>query len=256
MNKTLSIGGADLEYRWAGDRATTANPIVLLHEGLGSVSLWRDFPDQLAQQTGRAVFAYSRRGYGQSSLLAAPRDPDYMHVEGEDVLPAVLAAAGITDPILLGHSDGASIALLYAMKFPRAAKALILQAPHVFVEPLTVRSIAAIGDAYVASGLGPRLARHHRDPDHTFRRWCDIWLDPRFVDWNIEAGLERIVRPVLMIQGLDDEYGTVAQLDAITRKIPTAQTLLLHTCGHAPHRDQPAQTLSAITHFLEDEAPA
>ena len=177
-----------------------------------------------------------------------------MHLEAERVLPAVLAAAGIKRPILLGHSDGASIALIYAGRFPGAAQGLILEAPHVFVEPLTRASIAAIKSSYGVLDLSRKLARHHRDPDFTFWRWNDIWLDARFADWNIEVGLEAITGPVLMIQGEDDEYRTVAQLAAIRGKIPRAQSLMLADCGHAPHRDQPVAVLAAVEGFVT--APA
>jgi pimeloyl-ACP methyl ester carboxylesterase len=240
---SLDIEGAHLEYRWFGPPAPVGADIVLLHEGLGSVAMWKAFPDRLAEATGRRVFAYSRQGYGASLPAVAQREPDYMHVEAEAVLPKVLDAAGVERPILFGHSDGASIALLYAAAHPDRVSALILEAPHVFVEPLTVDSITATGSAFRATDLRGKLARYHGDVDAAFQGWLNIWLDPRFRAWNIEAGLERVACPTLMIQGLDDEYGTRAQLDAISARIPGAKIVMLERCGHSPHRDQAEQVL-------------
>jgi pimeloyl-ACP methyl ester carboxylesterase len=190
----LTIHGVRLEIQWSG-AATTGPVIVLLHEGLGSVAIWKDFPDRLAEATNLRVFAYSRQGYGQSDPITGPREPDYMHVEAEAVLPAVLAAAGIDRPILFGHSDGASIALIYAATHP--VTALVLEAPHVFVEPLTVESIAKAKTIYETTDLGAKLGRYHRDADQVFWGWNAIWLDPRFLAWNIEdrQGQRRRDRP-------------------------------------------------------------
>lgn len=243
------IDGADLEARWFGDRRVDRRDIVLLHEGLGSVSAWRGFPEDLARATGRGVFAYSRRGYGASSPLVGPREPDYMHREARVVLPAVLAAAGISRPILFGHSDGGSIALLFAAAFPDQTAGLVLEAPHVFVEPLTLDSIAKVKTIYETTDLRARLGRHHADADKAFWSWNHIWLDPRFRDWNIEAGLEAITCPTLMIQGLDDEYGTRAQLDAIVDRVTQARILMLESCGHAPHRDSTLAVLQSTASF-------
>jgi pimeloyl-ACP methyl ester carboxylesterase len=235
--------------RYGGDAAAPA--IVLLHEGLGSVSLWRDFPRRLSERTGRAVVAYSRYGYGRSDVLREPREPDYMHHEGEVVLPELLVQLEIERPILYGHSDGASIALIYAGAQPGAASALILEAPHVFVEDLSVRSIAEAKIAFATTDLPAKLARHHADADATFAGWNDIWLDPRFRDWNIELYVSRVRCPVLLIQGDADQYGTTAQLDAIVARTPGAETLLVPGAGHSPHRDAAELVLDRVATFVE-----
>lgn len=223
--------------------------IVMLHEGLGSVSMWKDFPEQIAQETGCGVLAYSRYGHGKSERLVEKRSVDFMHHEAQVVLPALLQEFKIQAPILLGHSDGASIALIYAGSFPDELKALILEAPHVFVEDLTVESIATIKETYQTTDLPKKLGRHHDHVDETFWGWNDIWLDPRFRSWNIEEHLEAIDCPVLVIQGENDEYGTVEQVGAIKGRVPNTEVLLLADCGHAPHRDQPELTLEAISRF-------
>jgi pimeloyl-ACP methyl ester carboxylesterase len=215
--------------------------------------MWKRFPQQLADRTGRAVLAYSRTSYGASSPLPGRRDPDYMHDEGETVLPALLAALDIDRPVLLGHSDGASIALIYASRHP--TRALILEAPHVFVEEITVSSIAEAKTAYETTDLPAKLGRYHDDADGAFWGWNDIWLDPRFLAWNIEDRLPAIDCPVLMIQGHQDEYGTAAQLDAIAEKTPDTTTVMLDRCGHSPHRDQAEATLDAIVRFLAQKDP-
>lgn len=225
-------------------------PIVLLHEGLGSVTMWRDFPHALAARTGRRTIAYSRYGYGASEPLAEAREPDYMHHEGEVVLPALLDALGIASPVLFGHSDGASIALIYAGSAARAPAALVLEAPHVFVEELTVETIAGVRELYAISDLGAKLSRHHADAERTFRGWNDIWLDPRFRDWDIRAYLERVGAPLLVLQGEDDEYGTPAQLDAIAARVAHVETVLLPRCGHSPHREQREVVLERAARFL------
>jgi pimeloyl-ACP methyl ester carboxylesterase len=178
------------------------------------------------------------------------RTTDYLHHEAEIVLPALLADVGIQQPILFGHSDGASIALIYAGLNPQAPRALILEGPHVFVEDLSVNSIAATKIAYETTDLARKLGRYHEHVDATFRGWSDIWLDPHFRVWNIESYLDSIRCPVLVIQGEDDEYGTVAQIKAIQARIPAAQVLLLPHCGHSPHRDQPLATLDRVAEFV------
>ena len=227
-------------------RAMARPPVVMLHEGLGSVSQWRDFPDRVAAQTGCEVFVYSRYGYGQSDVLEGARDVSYMHHEAEIVLPAILDQAKIRKPILFGHSDGASIAILYAAKFPDSPVALILEAPHVFVEDLTIKSIAAARIAYETTDLPQKVARHHKDADRTFWGWNDVWLDPRFRAWNIERSLDAIRCPVLIIQGEDDEYGTRKQIDAIQARVPAAMAAMLADSKHSPHRDQPEATLQHV----------
>jgi pimeloyl-ACP methyl ester carboxylesterase len=236
-----------LAYPATGDRPT----IVMLHEGLGSVSMWKDFPEQLARATRCGVLAYSRYGHGKSERLREKRSVEFMHHEATVALPALLERLGIQRPILLGHSDGASICILYAATFPASSpQALILEAPHVFVEDLAVQSIAKIRTAYETTDLPDKLARHHDHADETFWGWNDIWLDPAFRSWNIEDRLDSIRCPLLAIQGHEDEYGTPAQVEAIKRRVPNAQTLMLPNCGHSPHRDQPEATLQAISQFM------
>jgi pimeloyl-ACP methyl ester carboxylesterase len=222
----------------------------MLHEGLGSISHWKDFPYQLAKETGAGVFVYSRYGHGASDALEGPRSVSYMHHEAQVVLPDVLRQAGIRRPILLGHSDGASIAIIYAGTFPESPAGLILEAPHVFVEEISVMSIAQARSAYGESDLAQRLARHHANAESVFWGWNNIWLDPRFRAWNIESFLDPIRCPVLVLQGAQDEYGTLKQVEAIQAKIPSASVVILENCKHAPHRDQRDATLSAIRQFL------
>jgi pimeloyl-ACP methyl ester carboxylesterase len=235
--------------RYAGEPGRPA--IVMLHEGLGSVSLWRDLPQRLAERTRCTVVAYSRYGYGRSELLTERREPEYMHHEGEIVLPGLLAELEIELPVLFGHSDGASIALICAGANPELVRALVLEAPHVFVEQISVRSIAEAKTAYATSDLPAKLARHHADADATFYGWNDIWLDARFRAWNIEPYADHVRCPVLMIQGDADEYGTTAQLDAIAARVPQTETLLVPGAGHSPHRDAPELVIERIVSFVD-----
>ena len=247
--REVLVDGKRLEtVGYAGDAARPA--IVLLHEGLGSLSLWRDFPALLCARTGCSVVTYSRYGYGRSDVLRERREPDYMHHEGELVLPALLAALELERPILFGHSDGASIALIAAGAHPEAARALVLEAPHLFVEELSLRSIAAAKAAFASTDLPAKLGRHHADPAATFSGWNDAWLDPRFRDWNIEAYAERLRCPVLAIQGEGDEYGTAEQLAALVRLAPQTEVLLVPDTGHSPHRDAPEQVLARVAAFV------
>lgn len=247
---TLRAAGMTLEYRHiAGDpgRAT----IVLLHEGLGCVALWRDFPQQLAAATGNSVFAYSRAGYGASAPIVLPRPLDYMSREATNTLPEVIGAAGIGRYILLGHSDGASIALVHAGTTPADLEATIVMAPHVFTETCSVTSIRAADEAYRHGDLRRRLEKYHgANVDNAFRGWCDSWLAPDFLAWSIEASLPAITTPVLQIQGKNDEYGTPEQLRRIERAVSApVRTLLLGDCGHAPQFDRASETLAAIADF-------
>jgi pimeloyl-ACP methyl ester carboxylesterase len=243
-----------IEYRWAGGstlRDAALPVLVFLHEGLGCVALWKDFPDQVAQATGLPALVYSRIGYGGSSPCSLPRPITYMHDEGEAGLPDLLAALGIQSHILIGHSDGASIALIYAGARERdGLKGVAVMAPHVFCEDVSVRSIRAADKAYAEGDLKARLAKYHGDNvDCAFRGWCESWLNPEFHHWNIEGYVDRITAPVLVIQGEDDEYGTAAQVESIRRRAG-AQTLLIPGCGHSPQRDQPAATLKALAGFI------
>jgi len=257
----LRAGGVRLEYESRGSPGS-GPPLILLHEGLGSVAAWRGFPEALAGSTGRAVFVYSRRGYGLSDPLPGPLTPSFMHDEAR-LLPAVLQAAGISDPVLIGHSDGASIALIHAAA-PAApapdtpARALVLLAPHVFVEEETLAGIREVSTRYHAGDFGARWRRTQGEhADRTFAAWTEVWLSPAFRDWNIEAGLPRIRCPVLAIQGEDDQYGTTRQLGAIRAGVGGAvDTLLLPSCGHAPQRDRPKETLEAIRRFVASATPA
>ena len=248
----VTVQGQRLEVeRIAGTRAG-APTLVFLHEGLGSVALWRDFPAKLAARTGAEALVYSRRGYGTSDRLEAPRRVDYMHHEALVVLPELLRELGISDPILVGHSDGASIALIHAGSGRWPVRALVLEAPHVFVEDVTVASIEQAKATYRTTDLGKRLARYHDDPDHAFWGWNDIWLDPAFRSWTIESCLPGVRCTVLAIQGADDEYGTLAQLDAIERGVSgPCERRVLANCKHSPHRDQEGATLEAMARFIE-----
>jgi pimeloyl-ACP methyl ester carboxylesterase len=233
-----------------GASAPSTPIIVMLHEGLGSISMWKDFPQRVADATGCPVLLYSRSGHGKSDRLTENRSVDFMHHEAKVVLPELLRQFELERPILLGHSDGASIALIYAGAFPHRLRALILEAPHVFVEEHGLRSIAAIRTLYEATDISTRLARYHDHADETFRGWNDIWLDPKFREWNIEEYLDAINCPTLLIQGEKDEYGTLAQVQAIQRRVPATQTLILPGCRHSPHREQPDLTLAAISSFV------
>jgi pimeloyl-ACP methyl ester carboxylesterase len=251
----VTVQGRRLEYRRIAATRPTAPTLVFLHEGLGSVSLWREFPTDVARATGCGVVVYSRYGYGRSDVLEAPHRVDYMHREARDVLPELLDKLGVVDPLLVGHSDGASIALLYAGAHP-GSKGLIVLAPHVFVEDISVRGIAEARESFDSSDLPERLARHHADPARTFYAWNDIWLHPDFRAWNIEEILPQITCPLLAIQGLDDVYGTMQQLAAIERGTRgTIKLVKLESCGHSPHRDQPEATLAAMVEFIRDVAP-
>jgi pimeloyl-ACP methyl ester carboxylesterase len=245
-----------LEYRRVGVRDAVAPLLVFLHEGLGSVSMWQRFPAQLCEAGGFRGLVYSRAGYGRSTPRpAGERWPtDFMHVQAAAALPAFLAAVGVDverdPPWLFGHSDGGSIALIHAASFPQSVAGLVVLAPHLFVEELSVRSIEQARHAYRGTGLRSRLARHHRDVDSAFYGWNDVWLDPAFRDWNIEPLLDAIRAPVLVVQGHDDQYGTMAQVDRLAARVPHAEVLKLAHCAHSPHRDQPAAVTAATIGFI------
>lgn len=254
----LNVEGHNLEVKRIPGCNPRAPELVCLHEGLGSVSHWKDFPERAAAATGCPVMVYSRHGCGNSDLLMEPRAVTYMHDEGLLVLPNLLAQLNIANPILIGHSDGASIALIFAgapttsnAEVHMKPRGLILFAPHVFVEDLSVASIAEAKTAFETTNLPEKLARHHRDPALTFWGWNNIWLHPDFRAWNIEEYLHRITCPILAIQGLDDEYGTMAQVKAIAQQSGgPVEILPLADCRHSPQRDQPEAVLAAITRFV------
>ncbi|HKW53316.1 MAG TPA: alpha/beta hydrolase [Stellaceae bacterium] len=246
----LTAGGHRLDYERI-DGKSGAPTLILLHEGLGSIALWRDFPAKLARATGCPAVVYSRWGYGHSDPLAGPRGVDYMHREALETLPELRAQLGLGDAILVGHSDGASIALIHAGSGRWPVRALVLEAPHVFVEDVSITSIAAARTAYETTDLRQRLARHHADVDSAFRGWNDIWLNADFRTWNIEDALPGVRWPVLAIQGADDEYGTLAQLDATERGVAgPLERLVLPHCKHSPHRDQEELVLAAMARFI------
>jgi pimeloyl-ACP methyl ester carboxylesterase len=242
----LHVRGKKVEAEQFGGQGGPT--LVLLHEGLGSIGLWRDFPERLAAATGLPAFVYSRAGYGQSEPAPMPRPVRYMHDEAA-LLPEVLSAAGIDDPILVGHSDGASISIIHAGSGGKA-RALVLEAPHVFTEEMGLESIAKARDAYERGELRVRLSKYHRDVDAAFWGWNRPWLDPEFRKWNLEEYLPRIAAPILVIQGEDDEYGTRKQVDGIATGARDVEVLMLPRCGHSPHRDQPEETLRGIAAFL------
>ncbi|HEU5284736.1 MAG TPA: alpha/beta hydrolase [Burkholderiales bacterium] len=246
--------------RLASSHARASAPsIVFLHEGLGSVSMWRDFPQRVADATGCEAVVYSRQGHGRSDPLSAPRSVRYMHDEALIVLPELLERLHIERPILLGHSDGASIALLHAGGAANAPTAVIAMAPHVMVEDIAVESIAQSRVSYETTDMRRRLSRHHADADATFWSWNRIWLDPAFRDWNIEHCLPRIPCPILAMQGEDDEYGSMEQIERIARQARDVEVVKLADCRHSPHKDQPDAALAAIEAFvgrvLEEEGP-
>jgi pimeloyl-ACP methyl ester carboxylesterase len=229
----------------AGDAGRRA--LVLLHEGLGSVGLWRDFPRALAEATGRRVIAFSRYGHGRSERPPAPRTPAFFHEEARDVLPALLEQVDAPEPILVGHSDGASIALIHAGERPVTGLALL--APHVLVEDITVDAIRETRRQFEAGGLRERMARHHDDPEAAFFGWCDVWLDPAFRTWSLETEARRVAAPTLLIQGADDPYGTLDQLDRIESRVRGPVDRLVVPGGHSPHLEAREPVLAALAEF-------
>ncbi len=271
-----------IEYQWVG-RAEQGRPVmVFLHEGLGSLSMWRDFPAQLCAALGCRGLVFSRPGYGRST----PRDdaehwaPDFMHRQALELLPAFLKAVGVQEPVwLFGHSDGGSIALIcaahqsvggpeslagpegsprglgaYGAETPKVAGAIVL-APHILVEEVSVQSIELARRAYLDTDLKDKLARHHADPDSAFWGWNRIWLDPVFRDWSLESEIASLRCPLLAVQGLGDEYGTLEQIRGIQRRVPHTELLELADCGHSPHRDQPAPLMARIHAFYQQHRP-
>lgn len=251
--KSVNINGTHLEYV----RLPSAHPregapaIVFLHEGLGSVSMWRDFPQKVADATGCEAVVYSRAGYGRSDPAPLPRAVGYMHDEGLAVLPALLAALDLDRPILFGHSDGGSIALICAGGTDTPLAGVIAMAPHVLVEDISVKSIAQAKVAWTTTDLPARLGKYHNDVDAVFRGWNDIWLHQDFRAWNIEEYLPRIAVPVMAIQGEDDEYGTMDQIERIAAQAKDVELVKLADCRHSPHKDQPQAVIDAVVEFVE-----
>jgi pimeloyl-ACP methyl ester carboxylesterase len=249
--------GVRIEYQWIARQRTAASLIVFLHEGLGSLAMWRDFPQRLCEAAGCRGLVYSRPGYGQSTPRAPKEtwDPDFMHRQAHEVLPALLKALGIDTavqpPWLFGHSDGGSITLLYAAKFVDRIAGAIVLAPHILVEDLSVASIEKTRTAYQETDLRERLGKYHADPDSAFWGWNTIWLHPPFRQWSIESEIETIRCPLLAVQGLDDEYGTLEQIRGIARRVPQTQLLELSDCAHSPQRDQPDRLIAAATSFIK-----
>ena len=263
MSKAVSFVEIDwagrpvrIEHQWLGRDRSTSPLIVFLHEGLGSLSMWKDFPQRLCDASGCCGLVYSRPGYGASTPRALDEawGMDFMHKQAHEVLPALLRALHIDSvarrPWLFGHSDGGSIALLYAAKFPDHIAGLIVLAPHILVEDISVSSIVKAREAYRAADLRQRLSRHHADPDSAFWGWNNIWLHPLFREWSIEAEIETIRCPLLAVQGLDDEYGSLEQIHGIARRVVQTELLELGHCGHSPHRDQPDLLISTASAFV------
>jgi pimeloyl-ACP methyl ester carboxylesterase len=252
---TLSINGTNLEFRVIPGPVEKPT-LVFLHEGLGCVALWRDFPDKLARRLGLRAVIYSRRGYGQSAPLDASRTPDFMHVEALDVLPQIRRELNIERAIFIGHSDGASIALIHAASDAVSGEGfettgLVLMAPHIMVEPISISAIAAIRETYTSKpDLKSRLARYHAHVDDAFLGWADAWLSPAFQNWSLLDDVKRLKAPTLLIQGTDDAYGTLAQIEGISGAMPgRSQSVVLTGVGHSPFRDAEDATLDAISGF-------
>ncbi len=257
--QTVNVAAAgrrfEIEFAWVGPADAPGPVIVFLHEGLGSVSAWKDFPALMCESLGRRGLVYSRPGYGRSTPRASDEHwgVDYMHAQALELLPAVLDALDVRTPyVLFGHSDGGSITLIHAAHFSARMAGAVVLAPHIFVEAFGLASIRDAREAYLGgTDLRPRLAKHHADVDSAFWGWNDIWLAPAFVHWNIEALLPRIQCPVLAMQGLDDPYGTLAQIEGIARVVPGTRLLTMAACGHSAHRDQPERVVDATREFID-----
>jgi pimeloyl-ACP methyl ester carboxylesterase len=247
----LTLDAGDLEYRMIGPSPDDAPTVVMLHEGLGSVGLWGDFPDRLQAATGFGVFAYSRAGYGASTPVALPRPLDYMHIEALEVLPKLLEQIGFRRGLLLGHSDGASIAAIYAGGVAdHRLRAVVMMSPHFVVEDISVTSIAEIKTAYETTGLKAKLARWHSDVDSAFYGWNGAWLDPKFRAWDISEYLAYIRVPVAIVQGVNDQYGTIRQIEIAEQECYCpVEVTMIPGAGHSPYRDAPEATLDAISEF-------
>jgi len=248
--KHLVVGGLRLEYLDYPAHRPGLPTILMLHEGLGCIAMWRHFPERVAAVTGCRVLVWSRAGYGHSQPYAEARTPRYMHREALEALPALLAELDIERPLLFGHSDGGSIALIFAGAFPEVPLGAIVMAPHEFVEDVTLAGILAAKTAWTATDMPQKLGRYHADVQRVFSDWNDTWLSSAFRDWNIEEYLPKIRCPVLAIQGEDDEYATMRQIEVIAERVPDTTLVKLPQCGHSPHRDQPAAVLGAVDAFV------
>lgn len=249
----IQVGGRRLEIARHGPSPAEAPTLVFLHHGLGCVGTWRDFPAKLAAATGCGALVYSRLGYGRSDACALPRAVGFMHDEGLEVLPELLDVTGVRECVLVGHSDGGSIAIIYAGGTPAGPlRGVITEAAHVYFEPMTVRALREASESYQRGELRERLAKHHgQNTDCAFRGWNDAWLHPDFVDWDLREYVQRIAVPMLAIQGEDDEYGTPAQVESIVQLAPTdARGLMLPDCGHSPHLDLETEVLKAMSGFV------
>jgi pimeloyl-ACP methyl ester carboxylesterase len=247
----VTVGASTLEVlRIDPSQPRGRTVLVFLHEGLGCVELWRDFPARIVEATGLSAIVYSRAGYGRSSSVERPRPVAYMHHEALVVLPNLLDQLGVDDAFLIGHSDGASIALLHAASGEAKLRGLVLMAPHVFVERISLSGVASARSAALGTDLLERLSRYHDDVDAAFWGWNDVWLDPAFATWDICSSLASISMPVLVIQGEDDDYGTSAQVDAIVSDRPQRRAVLLPNCGHSPMRDHPDSVASLVSDFV------
>jgi len=250
----LKAAGRSLEYEWIGSDQGGRPVLVFLHEGLGSIRQWRDFPARVAQATGCRALVYDRYGYGQSDVLKESRRAvGFMHDEALSSLPDIRKELDLKDIVLVGHSDGASISLIHAGAFP--VRGVVAMAPHVFIEPVCISSIVAAAKTFETTDLPERLGKYHRDVRKTFYGWADVWRDPEFGGWDIRDDfLPKVSCPVLGIQGREDEYGTMAQLDELERKVAgPCELLKLERCGHSPFKDQPEKTLLAIKTFVDEK---
>lgn len=246
----VTVQGHRIEYRLIEGALPRLPVLVFLHEGLGSLSMWRDFPERVVGATGCSALVYSRYGYGKSDPLTESRSVRFMHDEALKALPELLDRLEIQRPILFGHSDGGSIALIHAGGSGRPVSGVIVMAPHVMVEDISIASIQLAKKTYETTDLGARLARYHDDVDSAFWGWNDVWLHPEFRGWNIEEYLPSIRVPILAIQGRDDEYGTMEQIDRIARGAPDVDLVKLEDCRHSPHRDQPEEVIAAVSRFI------
>lgn len=244
----LELDGLRHEYSDTGDPGDGRAPLLFLHEGLGSVGLWRGFPERIAAESGRRAVAYSRLGHGRSDRPRTPQTTTFMATEATTTVPALCAALGLERPILVGHSDGGTIALLAAAAMP--VSGVVVLAPHVLTEPFALTAIRAARTAFTEGDLRARMARHHDDPDTTFRGWNDMWLAEEFTSWDVRDALAGITAPVLGLQGDDDPYGSIVHVRAVAERASGPVTVTELSCGHAPHLELPDETTAAITRFL------